>query len=130
MIGAGADALLGAVAFERELVGLDRDDLGLDRFLGGIIAREGGAGRLDDGALGADDLLQHLPLLRLRLANAGRGKAALEDRNAGAEADRGLRARVREAGRRVAREVRRHKSAPSLRVERRKPARLAQRRTS
>ena len=94
MIGAGADALLGAVAFERELVGLDRDGLGLDRLLRGIIIGEGGAGRLDDRALGADDLLEHLALLRLRLADARRGQAALEDRDAGAEPDRGLRCPV------------------------------------
>ena len=83
--GAGADALLGAGAFERELVGLDRDGLGLDRLLRRLVGGEGGAGRLDDRALGADDLLQHLALERLRLADARRGQAALEDRHSGAE---------------------------------------------
>ena len=95
MIGPGADGLLGAVAFERELVRLDRDGLGLDRLLRGVVVGEGRAGRLDDGALGADDLLQHLSLLRLRLTDPGRGKAALEERNPRAETDRGLRAGVR-----------------------------------
>ena len=72
--GAGADALLGARAFERELVGLDGDGVGLDRLLRGVIGREGRTGRGDDGALGPDDLLQGLPLERLRLAGAGRGR--------------------------------------------------------
>ena len=91
MIGARADGLLGAVALERELVGLDRDGFGLDRLLRRIVIGEGRAGRLDDGALGADDLFEHLALLRLRLADPRRRKAALEDRHAGAEADRWLR---------------------------------------
>ena len=68
--------------------GLDGNRLRLDRALRGIVARKSRAGRLNDGALGANDLLEHLALLRLRLADARGGQAALEDRHACTEADR------------------------------------------
>ena len=82
MIGAGADGLLGAVAFERELVRLNRDGLGLDRVLRRVVVGVVGAGGLDDGALGAHDLLERLALPRLGLPDAGCGEAALEERDA------------------------------------------------
>ena len=61
-------------ALERELVGLDRDGLRLDRLLRGVIIGEGGAGRLNDRALGADDLLERLTLMACacRMRAAGR----------------------------------------------------------
>ena len=98
--GAGADALLGAGAFERELVGLNRDGVRLDRLLRGFISGKGGAGNGDHRALGPDDLLQGLALDRLRLAGPGGGKAALENRYPGTEPGRRLRpgARARMPG--------------------------------
>ena len=92
----GSVDLLGPGAFEGELVRLHGDSLRLDRFLGRIVGREGGAGRLDDRALSADHLLQHLALLRLRLANARRRQSPLEDRHPSVQPDRRLRARAGE----------------------------------
>ena len=51
--GAGADAVLGAGAFERQFVGLHRDLVRCDRLLRGLVAGEGRAGVGDDRALGA-----------------------------------------------------------------------------
>ena len=47
---AGADRLLGARAFERELVGGDRDLVRFDRLERGLVGGEGGAGVGDDAA--------------------------------------------------------------------------------
>ena len=88
--GAGTDALFGARALERELVGLDGDGLRLNLLLSRIIVGKGGAGRRDDCALGADDLLERLAFECLGLPGARCGKPALEDRNLGVEPDRGL----------------------------------------
>ena len=72
---------------------------GLDGLLRRIVSGKGGARRLNDRALGADDLLEHLSLQRLRLADPGGGKAALEDRNPGVQPGRCLRAGAGKASR-------------------------------
>ena len=79
--GAGADTLLGPSAFEGELVGLNRDGFRLDCLQRGFLVGKSGAGGFDDGSLGPDDSLERLPLSRLRLADPGGGKPALEDRD-------------------------------------------------
>ena len=58
---ARADALLGAIALERELVGLDRDGVGLDRLLRRLVGRESRAHVGHHQPLAADDLLEQLP---------------------------------------------------------------------
>src|SRR5262249_14729944 len=99
---AGADRLLGAGAFERELVGLDRDRARLDGLLVGVICGEGGAGLGDDGALSADDQLERLAFKRPGLTDARGGQASLIDRTARTKPDGGGCAVVRQAGRPVA----------------------------
>ena len=63
----------------------------------GLIVGEGRAGVGDDRALGRDALLERLAFERLRLADPGRGKSALIERNAALHADAGRGAGARNA---------------------------------
>ena len=68
---AGADRLLGAGAFERQLVGGDRDRVRFDRLVRRDIGGVGAADVGDDQPLDADRLLLQLAAERLRLADRG-----------------------------------------------------------
>ena len=80
--GASADAIFGARAFERQLVGLHRDLAGSDDIERGMISGESGPGIGHHQALGGDALLERLALERLRLADSRGGKPALIERDA------------------------------------------------
>ena len=90
--------MLGAVAFQRQLIGLDRNGVGLDGILSSGVIGKGGARSLDDCAFRTNYLLQRLALLSLCLADACCGKTALEDRQRCAETDRRRGAAAWKAG--------------------------------